>query len=130
MKIPYVNLKAQYLDERKKIIKIIDKTLKKGNWIGGDEVREFEKNIANICNTKYCVSLNSGTDALTMALHLVGVRRGDEVITPPNSFIASTAVIVHLGARPVFVDVKQDQNINEKNIEKITKKLKQLCQFI
>ena len=125
MKIPYVNLKAQYLDERKKIIKIIDKTLKKGNWIGGDEVREFEKNIANICNTKYCVSLNSGTDALTMALHLVGVRKGDEVITPPNSFIASTAVIVHLGARPVFVDVKQDQNINEKNIEKkITKKTK------
>ena len=71
----------------------------------------------------------SGTDALTMALHLVGVRRGDEVITPPNFFIASTAVIVHLGARPVFADVKQDQNINEKNIEKITK-LKQLCQFI
>ena len=49
--------------------------------------------------------MNSGTDALTIAMHLLGVRRGDEVITPPNSFIASTAAIVHLGAKPVFADV-------------------------
>ena len=58
-------------------------------------------------------------------MHLLGVRRGDEVITPPNSFIASTAVIVHLGAKPVFVDVKKDQSIDEDKIEeKITKKTK------
>ena len=56
---------------------------------------------------------------------MLGVRRGDEVITPPNSFIASTAVIIHLGAKPVFVDVKSDQNINEHDIEKkISKKTK------
>lgn len=125
MKIPYVNIKKQYKSEKRKILKIIDKTLESGNWVGGSEIEKFEKKISNICNTKYCISLNSGTDALTLALHLLGVRKGDEVITPPNSFIASTSVIVHLGAKPVFVDVKSDQSIDESKIEgKITKRTK------
>ncbi|MDA7837309.1 DegT/DnrJ/EryC1/StrS family aminotransferase [Candidatus Pelagibacter sp.] len=125
MKIPYVNIKKQYSLERKDLLSVIDKSLSSGSWIGGDEVEKFEKNISSMCKTKYCVSLNSGTDALTLGLHLLGVRKGDEVITPPNSFVASTAVIVHLGAKPVFVDVKDDQNIDENLIEKkITKKTK------
>ena len=125
MKIPYVDLSRQYKEERKKIIKVIDEVLLKGNYVGGDEVDLFEKRIAKFCNTKYCVALNSGTDALVLALHALGVRRGDEVITPPNSFIASTAVITHLGAKPVFADVKSDQNIDPEEIEKkITKKTK------
>ena len=125
MKIPYVNIQKQYKTEKKSLLNIIDKTLGSGSWVGGTEIEKFENNISKICKTKYCVSLNSGTDALTMALHLLGVKKGDEVITPPNSFIASTAVIVHLGAKPVFVDVKKDQNINEAKIEeKITKKTK------
>jgi dTDP-4-amino-4,6-dideoxygalactose transaminase len=125
MIIPYVNLKHQYGLERRKLIKIIDNTLSKGIYINGDEVDLFEKNIAKLCNVKYCVALNSGTDALVLALHALGVRRGDEVITTPNSFIASTAVIAHLGAKPVFVDVKDDQNIDPEQIEnKITKKTK------
>ena len=114
MKIPYVNIHKQYKSEKKNLLKIIDSTLNSGSWVGGSEIERFEKNISKICKTKYCVSLNSGTDALTLALHLLGVKRGDEVITPPNSFIASTAVIVHLGAKPVFVDVKNDQSIDEK----------------
>ena len=74
---------------------------------------------------KHTVSLNSGTDALTLALHAVGVRRGDEVITPANSYIASTGSIAHLGAKPVFADVLPDQNIDPKQLEKlITKKTK------
>lgn len=122
MKIPYVNTKKQYESEKKALLKVIDNTLKSGNWVGGSEIAKFEKNISKICKTKYCISLNSGTDALTLALHLLGVRKGDEVITPPNSFIASTSVIVHLGATPVFVDVKKDQSIDEDKIEaKITK---------
>ena len=125
MKIPYVNIAKQYATERKDLLSKIDRTLSSGNWIGGDEIQKFEKKISKLCKTKYCVALNSGTDALTLGLHLLGVRRGDEVITPPNSFIASTAVILHLGAKPIFVDVKDDQNINEKEIEKkITKKTK------
>jgi len=125
MKIPYVNLGKQYQQERKELLKVIDKTMSSGSWIGGDEVTRFEKNITKICKVKYCISLNSGTDALTLGLFLLGVSRGDEVITPPNSFIASTSVIVHLGAKPVFVDVKEDQNIDENKIEeKITSKTK------
>lgn len=125
MKIPYINLKKQYFSEKKNILKILDKVLSKGQYISGNEVEVFEKNISNFCETKYCVALNSGTDALTLALFSLGVRKGDEVITVPNSFIASTSVIVHLGAKPVFVDVLDDQNINPDLIEtKITSKTK------
>ena len=125
LKISYVNLSLQWKNERYNLLKIIDKTLSGGSWVGGESVDLFEKKIAKVCNTKYAVALNSGTDALTIGLHLLGVRRGDEVITVPNSFIASVAVIVHLGAKPVFVDVLKDQNINPDLIEKaITRKTK------
>ena len=94
-------------------------------WVGGKNIEKFEEKISKLCNTKYAVSLNSGTDALTLGLHLLGVRRGDEVITIPNSFIASVSVIVHIGAKPVFVDVLPDQNMNPDLLEKaITKKTK------
>jgi len=125
MKIPYVNLKKQYEDEKYELHKIIKSVLKSGNYVGGNQTKIFEKNISNYCGKKYCVSLNSGTDALTFALYCLGVKKGDEVITPPNSFIASTASIVHLGAKPVFVDVLSDQNLDPDLIEsKITKKTK------
>lgn len=115
--IPYVNLNAQWQDDRDELLPIIDNILSIGQYVGGDEVDKFEKNIAKLCQVKYTVALNSGTDALTLALHLHGISRGDEVITPPNSFIASTAVIVHLGAVPVFVDVLPNQNIDPSKIE-------------
>ena len=107
------------------LLKIISSILGKED-VGGQSIKKFENNIAKICNTKFAIALNSGTDALTLGLHLLGVKRGDEVITTPNSFIASTSVIVHLGAIPVFVDVLDDQNINPKLIESaITRKQKQ-----
>ena len=93
-------------------------------YVGGKEVKDFERNISKFCNSKFAVALNSGTDALTLAMHVCGVRRGDEVITTPNSFIASTATIVHLGAKPIFVDVLNDQNIDPKKIGKSFKKNK------
>ncbi len=117
MKIPYINLVSQYLGEKKQLLNIIDGALKSGNYVGGDEVRKFEKNIENFLNVKHCIALNSGTDALTLGLHALGVRKGDEVITTSNSFIASTAVIVHLGAKPVFVDIRNDQLIDVNKIE-------------
>lgn len=125
MKIPYINLSSQWRYESKDILKITSKVFDKGQFVGGDEINKFEKNIAKYCGTKYAVSFNSGTDALTMALILLGVNRGDEVITPPNSFISSTSCIVHIGAKPVFVDVLNDQNIDPDKIAKsITKKTK------
>ena len=124
MRIPYVNLSIEKKSQ-KNYLKIFQKILDKGEFVGGKEIELFEKNIAKFCKTKYAVALNSGTDALTMALHVLGIRKGDEVITPPNSFIASTAVIVHLGAKPVFVDVLNNQNIDPEKIKSaITKKTK------
>jgi dTDP-4-amino-4,6-dideoxygalactose transaminase len=122
MKIPYVDLSIK---NKKDFISIFNKTLESGEFVGGSEIKKFENQISKICNTKYAVALNSGTDALTFALHCLGIKRGDEVITTPNSFIATVAAIVHLGAKPVFVDVLPDQNIDPSLIEKvITKKTK------
>jgi dTDP-4-amino-4,6-dideoxygalactose transaminase len=124
-RIPYVNLQKQWLEEREELLPIIDQVLESAQFVGGDELDRFEENIAKLCGTKYACGLNSGTDALMLALALSGIGKGDEVITPPNSFIASTAAIVHIGATPVFVDVLPDQNIDPSKIEAaITEKTK------
>ena len=118
IKIPYVNLIKQIKEEKKEVHNIIDKVFSKGQFILGKEVDKFEKNICNLLGVKNCVALNSGTDALVLGLHLLGVKKNHEVITTPNSFIASTAAIVHLGAIPVFADVNEDQNIDVNEIKK------------
>ena len=122
MKIQYVDLSIK---NKKNYISIFKKILNSGEFVGGSEIIKFEKSISKVCKTRYAVALNSGTDALTFALHCLGVKKGDEVITTPNSFIATVATIIHLGAKPVFVDVLPDQNIDPNLIEKaITKKTK------
>lgn len=123
--IPYVNIIKQSKKEENEIFKSIKKVLFKSDFILGKEVEIFEKKIQKFLKVKHCIALNSGTDALTLGLFLIGVRKNDEVITPPNSFIASTAAIVHLGAKPIFVDILDDQNLDPKKIEdKISKKTK------
>jgi len=117
-KIPYVNIADQWKKEKRLLMPVIEKILSKGIYVGGEEVAKFEKKIAKICGVNYAVALNSGTDALAMALHLCGVSHGDEVITTPNSFIATTAAIVHLGAKPVFVDVLSDYNMDPSRLKK------------
>jgi dTDP-4-amino-4,6-dideoxygalactose transaminase len=124
-KIPYVNLKNQWKEERKDLLPLIDSVLGSGQYVGGKELENFEDNIAKFCGVNYAVALNSGTDALMFALLLSGIKKDDEVITPPNSFIASTSTIVHVGATPVFVDVLPDQNLDPSKIEDaITKNTK------
>jgi dTDP-4-amino-4,6-dideoxygalactose transaminase len=117
-RIPYVNLPAQYQEEREELLPIIDRVLSSGHYVGGAAVEEVEERLARLCGVAHAVALNSGTDALILALRALDIGPGDEVITPPNSFIASTAVIVHVGARPVFVDVLPDQNIDPDRIAK------------
>ena len=127
MKVNFLNFEKQWGSERKKLLPLIDKALSTGQYVGVncEEVVKFEKNVSKFLKIKHTVSLNSGTDALTLALHAVGVRKGDEVITPANSYIASTGSIVHLGAKPIFVDVLPDQNLDPKKIKKaITQKTK------
>ena len=117
IQIPYVNLGAQWQDDREELLPIIDELLGSGQYIGGDEVDKFEKNMAELCQVKYTVALNSGTDALIYGLAAIGVGIGDEVITPANSFVASTAAIVCREAKPVFIDVGPDQNMDPTLLE-------------
>ena len=116
--IPYVNLIKQAESQKKDIILLLNRITKKGQFVGGEDINKFEKNICKLIKVKHCVALNSGTDALTLGLHLLGIKKGDEVITAPNSFIASVAAIVHLGATPVFADICDDGNIDPHDIKK------------
>ena len=86
---------------------------------------EFEKKIASLLKVKYVVSLGSGTDALMLSLKALGIKENDEVITTPYTFYATIGAIVTAGAKPVFVDVKEDYNIDVNKIESaITDKTK------
>ena len=124
MKIDFIDLKKRYAEEKHDLLRIFDKVLKNGSLVLTKEVENFENNICNFTKAKYCLGLNSGTDGLMMALWALGIKN-DEIITTPLSFIASVGAIVHIGAKPVFVDVNQDLNINENLIEAaITKKTK------
>ncbi|MGC2520377.1 MAG: DegT/DnrJ/EryC1/StrS family aminotransferase [Burkholderiales bacterium] len=87
-----------------------------GHFILGEQVAEFERRFADLCGVRYAVGVNSGTDALIFALRVLGIGAGDEVITVPNSFVASTACIRLAGARAVFVDVGDDYNIDPDKI--------------
>ena len=125
IKVPYVDLSKQYLLNRSSYLKIFDEVCKSGSFVGGKNINIFEKTVAKTLGVKHCIALNSGTDALVLALHSIGIKKNDEVITVPNSFIATVASIIHIGAKPVFVDVKNDQNIDTSLIEKkITRKTK------
>jgi dTDP-4-amino-4,6-dideoxygalactose transaminase len=110
--IPYVALKQQFAEEREDLMPRIERVLASGTWIGGNVVEAFEKEVAAFCEVDHAVALASGTDALVLGLRALGIGPGDEVITPPNSFIASTAAIVHVGATPIFADVRDDQLID------------------
>ena len=126
MKIEIIDLKKRFLDEKKDLLICINKVLKKGNLVLTSEVENFEKKICKYTGSKYCLGLNSGTDALMMSLWSNGITKGDEVITSPISFIASSNSIIHVGAKPVFVDVDYTNcNINLEQIpKKINKKTK------
>jgi dTDP-4-amino-4,6-dideoxygalactose transaminase len=115
--IPYVQIPKQYAEEREEIRAVIDAVLAKGAYINDKLVDELEEELAVLCGTKYAVALNSGTDALIFGMKAMGIGEGDEVITPPNSFVASTAAIIHIGAKPVFADVLPDQNIDPAAVE-------------
>lgn len=114
--IPYINLKSQHAFLKSELLTAISEVIDKGNFILGEQVAEFERQFAQLCGVRYAVGVNSGTDALIFALKALGIRSGDEVITVPNSFVASTTCIRLLGAKPVFIDVGDDYNIDANQI--------------
>ncbi len=105
MKVPFFDLKAQYASLRQEVLAALDCAGAKASFIQGEDVDAFEQEFAAYCGVKHCVALNSGTSALHLALLAAGVKAGDEVITTPNSFIATAEAISYTGAKPVFVDI-------------------------
>tara|TARA_Y100000310_G_scaffold345466_1_gene465305 strand:- start:15787 stop:16890 length:1104 start_codon:yes stop_codon:yes gene_type:complete len=126
MQIPFVDLKAQYLNIKEEIDTAIQEVLDNTAFILGKNVEDLEKKFAELCNTKYCVGVNNGTSSLRIAMLALGIKPGDEIITTPFTFIATTEAISHIGAVPVFVDIdEKTYTIDPKKIEeKITEKTK------
>ncbi|OIO48082.1 MAG: transcriptional regulator [Candidatus Portnoybacteria bacterium CG06_land_8_20_14_3_00_39_12] len=122
----FINLKIQDQNIQQKILKNIQKVINSGQFILGQEVAQFEKNIAQCLNVKYAIGVASGTDALFLSLVALGIKQGDEVITTPFSFIATANTISRVGATPVFADINPANfNIDPEQIKtKITKKTK------
>jgi dTDP-4-amino-4,6-dideoxygalactose transaminase len=107
MKVPFLDLKVQYESIKADINDALQQVLEKTAFAGGPFVSEFEKQFAAFCGTEQCVAVASGTDALWVALLAMGVGQGDEVITVPDTFIATAEAISFTGAKPVFVDVEE-----------------------
>jgi dTDP-4-amino-4,6-dideoxygalactose transaminase len=116
--VPFFDLKAQYSGIREEILAALDEVCRSASFSLGPEVVEFEREFAAYCDVKHCVALNSGTSALHLALLAAGVQPGDEVITTPNTFIATAEAISYTGARPSFVDIDpMTANIDAQQIE-------------
>jgi dTDP-4-amino-4,6-dideoxygalactose transaminase len=105
LKVPFINLAAQYESIRTELDEAIGRVLASGMYVQGEEVERFEEEFARYTGVSYAVACSSGTSAIKLALVAAGVADGDEVITAANSFIATAGAIVHSGAKPVFVDV-------------------------
>ena len=124
LKINHNYLGFQFQDY-KKIFKKIEKIIINNDFTLGTEVDRFENNIKKLLKSKYVVAVGSGTDAIMLSLKCLGIKEGDEVITTPYTFYATIGAIVTVGAIPVFVDVKEDYNIDaDQIVKKITKKTK------
>ncbi len=121
MKVPYNYLDKQFDVDSvlvREILSDIKVLVRTGEFTLGPQVREFEEKFADLCGVKHAIGINSGTDALILILKALGIGPGDEVITAPNSFIATANVISFVGARPVFVDVGDDYLINHLKVER------------
>lgn len=126
MNVPFLDLKAQYASIRDEIGTALQQVLDKTAFAGGSFVEKFEKEFASFCQCDFAIGVGSGTDALWMALLGMGIGEDDEVITTPNTFIATAEAISFSGAIPVFVDIdERTYNMNPDLLERaITPKTK------
>jgi len=116
--IPFLDLPAQHQALEEELVEVFRQALRTASFIGGRQVEAFEEEFAAFCNTRYCVGVNSGTDALRFALIAAGIGPGHEVITVPNTFIATTEAISQVGATPGFVDIdEQTYNMDPNKLE-------------
>ena len=126
MKIPFVDLQAQYQSVKVEIDKAIANVIAETAFIGGKYVNEFEKQFAELYGVKHCISCANGTDSLYILMKMLGIGEGHEVITVANSWISSSETISQTGARPVFIDMDPafytiDETLIESKINEKTK---------
>src|ERR1700733_10316097 len=105
MRVPFLDLKAHHQGLQDEILAAIREVIETSAYAGGPFVARFEEDFATYCHTRFAAGVGSGTDALWLALLACGIGAGDEVITVPNSFLATAEAISYAGATPVFVDV-------------------------
>jgi len=123
--VPFVNFQKRYALQRDEILKAVDDVFSSGTYILGNHVDELEKALSIYLNCPYVLTLANGTDAIILALKILNIGVGDEVIIPVNSFVASAGAVAAVGATPIFCDVCDDLNIDVNQIAKhITAKTK------
>lgn len=124
MKIPLVDLKIQYQSIKTEIDTAIQRVLEQTDFILGEELQSLEKEVAQYCGTKYAIGVASGTDALVLSLNALGIGKGDEVITTPFTFIATSEAICRVGAKPIFIDIdEKTYNLDPEKIEQYLKRV-------
>jgi len=120
--VPFLDLKAQYESIRDEIKIALNQVLESTAFAGGPFVAQFEKEFAEFCGCKHAIGVGSGTDALWLTLLALGIGEGDEVITVPDTFIATAEAITYCGAKPVFVDLdERTYNMDANRLEEFLK---------
>lgn len=104
MKVPFVNFKPMEQELNAELHEAFERVLSNSWYIGGQEDQMFEKAFALYCGTEYCVGCGNGLDALMLSLKALGIKKGDEVIVPANTYIATALAVTYVGAKPVFVE--------------------------
>jgi dTDP-4-amino-4,6-dideoxygalactose transaminase len=128
MEIPFLDLKIPHLELEEELVGVFRECVRNASFVGGPQVQAFEEEFAQFCQTKYCVAVSSGTDALRFVLIAAGIGPGDKVITVPNTFIATTEAISQTGATPAFVDIdEQTYNMDPGKLEDYLKSRYALC---
>ena len=118
MRVPFVDLKAQYMSLKAEFDAAILRVLSETAFVAGRYAAAFEREFADYLGVKHCIGVANGTDAIEIALLSVGIRSGDEVLVPANTFFATAEAVVNIGAVPVFVDIDAaTYNIDPDRIE-------------
>jgi len=126
-KIPFLDLVRPHQELESELLAVVKNAFHTAGFIGGPMVEDFEREFAKFCDTKYCIGVNSGTDALRFAFMAAGVAPGDIVVTVPHTFIATTEAISQAGAQIVFVDI--DEETYTMDPERLREYLESECEF-